>query len=323
VFEAAINGEQHGRALEMWPNVQLPPAGSTVLLWGFKLESTPAFGDWLEFERARVAMLYLESLERHAFELELAGVLDEALLSVQTLLREDPLNESAYRAAMRLSQQNNQPEMVRYYLERCRRVLRQELGVQPLEETTALARTSGVVAPIESRTLWQALELLPDPRGRRGQRYPLAALIGLVLLALLCGEDSLRWISRFALKHPSVLRGLGFRGRTVPGRSALTDLLDQLDSFGLREVFKGVPGLPMLGVRGDLSVDGNPNRLNGWLERLGWPELRAWVVLAENGDDTLMVLTIDSGDPKVTPPETLTRMWTRAARSSEKYSSPA
>jgi DNA-binding SARP family transcriptional activator len=334
VFEAAINSEQHGRALEIWP-MQPPSAGSSVLLRGFKLESTPAFGDWLEFERARVTMLYLESLERHAFDLERAGVVGEALLTVQTLLHEDPLNESAYRAAMRLSQQNDQLEMARYYLERCR-VLRQELGVQPLEETVELARMPGVAAPaqVESRTLRQALELLPDPRGRRGQRYPLPALLGLVLFALLCGEDSLRGISRFALKHPSVLRGLGFRGRTVPGRSALTDLLDQLDPFRLREVFKGVSGLPTLGLQGgaleclhhwslevrhDLAVDGNPNRLHGWLERLGWPELQAWMVFAKN--DTLMVLTTGPSDPKVTPPETSMRM--RTTRSGEKYSSPA
>jgi DNA-binding SARP family transcriptional activator len=334
-FEQAINGDRHGRALEIWPT-EPPFAGSSVLLRGFKLDNTPAFGDWLEFERARVAMLYVEGLERHAFELERTGVMDKALLTVQTLLREDPLNESAYRAAIRLSRQNAQPEMARYYLERCRRVLRQELGVQPLEETVSLARV--VEAPrVDSRTLRQALGLLPDPRGRRGQRYPLPALLGLVLFALLCGEPSLRRISRFALEHPSVLRGLGFRGRTVPGRGALTDLLDQLDSFGLREVFKGVPGLPMLGVRGDaleclhrwslevrrdLSVDGNPNRLNGWLERLGWPELRAWVVLAENGDDTLMALTTDSSGSKVTPPETSTRMWA-TARGAQRDSSPA
>ncbi len=334
VFEAAVHGEHHGQALEIWNSVQPSSSGSSVLLRGFRLDSTPAFGDWLEFERARVAMVYLETLEWRAFELERAGAVGEALLTVQTLLREDPLNESAYRAAMRLSQQHGQPEMARYYLERCRRVLRQELGVQPLEETVALAQTPGVVtsARFESPTLRQALEHLPDPRGRRGQRYPLAALLGLVLLALLCGEDSLRRISRFALEHPSVLRGLGFRGRTVPGRSALTDLLDRLDPFRLREVFKGVTGLPTLGLQGDaleclhrwtlevrhdLAVDGHPHRVNGWLERLGWSELRAWVVFAENGDDILMVRTTDSSDPKVVLPETSTRMLMGTPRSGE------
>jgi DNA-binding SARP family transcriptional activator len=301
-FEAAINGEQHGRALKIWPT-ETPSAGSSVLLRGFKLDSTPAFGDWLEFERARVAMLYLESLERYAFELERAGAVDEALLTVQTLLREDPLNESAYRAAMRLSQQNNQPEMARYYLERCRRVLRQELGVQPLEETVALARTPVVVAValVESRTLRQALEHLPDLRGRRGQRYPLSILVGLVLIALLCGESSLRGISRFALKHPSVLRGLGFRGNTVPGRSALADLLDQLDPFRLYAAFKSVSGLPPLGLHGDtlerlycwsLQVRRglDPQHLSGLLEQLGWTALQGCVVVSEHGDGPVIIM---------------------------------
>ena len=109
-FETAVNCEQHRQALEIWPTVPAS-AGSSVLLQGFTLESTPAFGDWLEFERARVAMLYLESLERHAFELERSGAVSEALLTVQTLLREDPLNESAHRAVWRLSQRNAQPEV--------------------------------------------------------------------------------------------------------------------------------------------------------------------------------------------------------------------
>jgi DNA-binding SARP family transcriptional activator len=112
-FETAVIDERHRQALEIWNSVQPLSAGSSVLLRGFRLDSTPAFGDWLEFERARVAMLYLESLEWRAFELERAGAVDEALLIVQTLLREDPLNEIAYRATMRLSQQNGQPEMAR------------------------------------------------------------------------------------------------------------------------------------------------------------------------------------------------------------------
>ena len=107
-FETAVNGAQHGRALEVWNSVQPPSAGTSVLLRGFRLENTPAFGDWLEFERARVAMLYLETLEWRAFERERAGAVGEALLTVQTLLREDPFNESAHRVAMRLSQQKAQ-----------------------------------------------------------------------------------------------------------------------------------------------------------------------------------------------------------------------
>ena len=312
VFEAAVSGGHSQQALEIWRSIQPTSLGSTVLLHGFALESVPAFADWLEVERARIGMLYLESLEIRAFELEQAGAIHEALSVVQTLLHEDPLNESAYRAAMRLSYRRGQPEMARYYFERCRRVLRQELDTQPLEETVILAPSpalahspalAGVYIAPEPTTLRQALERLPDPRGKHGQRYPLPALIGLVLIALLCGHESLRRISLFAQEHPIVLRGLGFRNRTAPGRSALAELLEHLDSLRLREVLEVAHALPdairlqspldlmhrwTLEVRHELATAGS-GKLDGLLERLGWPGLHGWVILAEHGDGTLNV----------------------------------
>jgi DNA-binding SARP family transcriptional activator len=307
VFESAVSGGHHQQALEIWRSVQPTSLGSTALLRGFSLESVPAFDDWLEVERARIGMLYLESLESRAFELEQAGAINEALIVVQTLLHEDPLNESAYRAAMRLSYRKGQPEMARYYFERCRRVLRQELNTQPLEETLLLAHSpdlAGVYIVPEPPTLRQALERLPDPRGRHGQRYPLPALIGLVLIALLCGHESLRRISLFAHENPIVLRSLGFRNRTAPGRSALAELLEHLDPLRLREVLDGISALPdtirlpqtalellrlwTLEVRHELA-SGSSGGLDGLLERFGWPGLQGWVILPERGDGTLSV----------------------------------
>jgi DNA-binding SARP family transcriptional activator len=306
VFESAVSRGHHQSALEIWRSIQPTSSGSTVLLHGFSLESVPAFDDWLEVERARIGMLYLESLESRAFELEQAGAINEGLIVVQTLLHEDPLNESAYRAAMRLSYRKGQPEMARYYFERCRRVLRQELGTQPLEETVALANSpevAGVYISPEPTTLCQAFERLPDPRGRHGQRYPLPALLGLIVIALLCGHSSLRSISQFAQEHPIVLRGLGFRNRTTPGRSALAVLLEQLDPLRLREAIEVVNVLPetiwpqkspfdlmhlwTLEVRHHLVSSGGD--LDDLLERLGWPGLQGWLVFVEDGDGTLGV----------------------------------
>jgi DNA-binding SARP family transcriptional activator len=307
VFESAASGGHHQQALEIWRSVQPPSLGSTVLLHGFSLESVPALDDWLEVERARIGMLYLESLESRAFELEQAGVINEALTVVQTLLHEDPLNESAYRAAMRLSYRKGQPEMARYYFERCRRVLRLELNTSPLEETVALAHSPdpvGVYIAPEPSTLRQALEHLPDPRGRHGQRYPLPALIGLVLIALLCGHESLRRISLFAQEHPIVLRGLGFRNRTPPGRTALAELLEHLDLLRLRQVLEVAHALPdtnrlqnpldlmhcwALEVQYELAAAGNTDQLTGLLERFGWPDLQGWLIRSDHNDGTLDV----------------------------------
>jgi DNA-binding SARP family transcriptional activator len=308
-FESALAADQHEQALEVWRGIQPASPDSSVLLHGFRLESAAAFSDWLEVERVRVGLLYLETLERRAFELEQVGAINQALIMVQTLLREDPLNESAYRAAMRLSHRKGQPEMARYYLERCRRVLRQELGTQPLEETLRLGSGSDLTGSVfspEPHTLRQALEALPDPRASHGQRYPLPAMLGLVLLALLCGGQSLRRICFFAQEHPMVMRGLGFRKQTAPGRSSLTDLLDHLDPVRLQEALDCVASLPVTSrlqqvsalelmfhwtheVRRGLANEGSTVRLIVLLERLGWPGLKGWVVLSEHRDGTLAV----------------------------------
>ena len=42
------------------------------------------------------------------------------------------------------------------------------------------------------KTLWDALRAIPDPRGRRGQRYRLPTLLGLLFVAALAGETTLR-----------------------------------------------------------------------------------------------------------------------------------
>ena len=45
-------------------------------------------------------------------------------------------------------------------------------------------------------SLLGCLAALPDPRRRQGRRYPLSAILGLVLMGMLHGRDSLRggWV---------------------------------------------------------------------------------------------------------------------------------
>lgn len=298
IFEAALQNKHYRKALEIWRAV-LPPAESRVtLLWGFELDNTPAFNDWLEVERARVEMLYLETLEHHALELEKTGHLSEALGLTEQLLHEDPLNESAYSSAMRLCYRMGQPEVAHSYFKRCRRALLEGLGVEPLEETLALARNltaphTSAIRP-ERPTLRQALEQLPDPRSRQGQRYPLTPLLGLVLLAVLNGARSLREIVRFGYEHPDLLSKLGFQHPTPPGRSTLSELLGHLDLQRLRETLSDTTPLPhnqtsvkpatALGLLQHWALElryhadsGEIGWLNTLIERLGWSGLLGWV----------------------------------------------
>ena len=66
------------------------------------------------------------------------------------------------------------------------------------------------------RTLYEALNDLPDPRSRHGQFHPLTAIMGLVVLAMLSGRTSLQSIARFGRQHgTSLAHALGFcRGKT-------------------------------------------------------------------------------------------------------------
>lgn len=52
------------------------------------------------------------------------------------------------------------------------------------------------------RTLWEALGEIPDRRGRKGRQYPLRAVLGLSLAAMLAGADDLMAIFRWGRRLP-------------------------------------------------------------------------------------------------------------------------
>ena len=74
------------------------------------------------------------------------------------------------------------------------------------------------------------LAALPDPRVRKGRRYPLAALLGLVLLGMLHGRDSLRgaWVWA-GHRWGDVWRPLGAHSPQFPSYNTVPDLLARLD----------------------------------------------------------------------------------------------
>lgn len=93
-------------------------------------------------------------------------------------------------------------------------------------------------------SLLGCLAALPDPRRRQGRRYPLPAILGLVLLGMLHGRDSLRggWV--WARQHWGLLwRPLGGHSPHFPAYNTVRNLLLAL------------------------SADDVDHRLRPWLER--------------------------------------------------------
>lgn len=86
------------------------------------------------------------------------------------------------------------------------------------------------------RRLTAALELLPDPRDRRGRRYRLPSLITIVLCAVAAGVRSYSSITDWTLGAPrEVLSRFGIRFR-VPSGATIRQVLGRVGRDGFDRV---------------------------------------------------------------------------------------
>jgi hypothetical protein len=166
-------------------------------------------------------------------------------------------------------------------------------------------------------SLLEALKAIPDHRGRQGREYPLHALLGLCVVAILSGRKSLRAIARYGEDYPEVLQPLGFWSHK-PYRLAHTTLKRMLEGMDITHLARvlgevlgemgaiqtlvldgkrlrgsqedGAPGLHLLEafvaegkrILGGVQVEGDEAAAVGFLlERLGLSELRGVVVVGD------------------------------------------
>lgn len=167
-------------------------------------------------------------------------------------------------------------------------------------------------------SLMEALAAVPDPRDPRGKRHPLAAILGLTVVAVLSGMKSLEAIAQFGRDHGQGLAfALGFRRAKTPVKSRLSTLLRRIDVTALEaalgrwlasrheagwevvtldgKTLRGsaegeVPGVHLLAayapqaaaVLGQLRVDTKTNEHKAALRLLGiLPPLKGAVVTAD------------------------------------------
>jgi DNA-binding SARP family transcriptional activator len=109
-------------------------------LAGFYVHNAPAFEEWALAERARLRMLALEAL--HTLAVHYSRLGDEgraaAMGYTARLLALEPWREEAHRQLMLLLAAGGQRSAALAQYETCRRMLMEELGVEPDHETTAL-----------------------------------------------------------------------------------------------------------------------------------------------------------------------------------------
>jgi DNA-binding SARP family transcriptional activator len=144
-FEAELDANR-AAALSRWHG---------PLMDGFDLPESDEFDRWLSRRREDLARRYVQAAATVAREREASGDPRAALDLYLHLLQLEPLQESHYAEAMRLAEQLGERSRALELYERCRRTLREQLGLDPLPSTAALAeqiRAAERMAPIVART---------------------------------------------------------------------------------------------------------------------------------------------------------------------------
>lgn len=109
-----------------------------AFLAGFNIRNAIEFEDWMLLEQERLRQQYIVALAALIRFNWQRGQLQEGIRYAQQLLATDPLQESIHRQLMQLQIQNGQRGAALAQYEQCVRVLADELGVEPDEETIAL-----------------------------------------------------------------------------------------------------------------------------------------------------------------------------------------
>ncbi len=134
---------------------------------------------------------------------------------------------------------------------------------------------------------YKTLAAVPDPRQRRGQRYPWRLLLVLIVAAVASGQPHGRAIGQWVQEHASELRtGLGWRERRLPSAATLRRALLTIDLAVLEAEIGRLVGGPdtgnrATGIAAQALGHGRwetrrleaSTRLNAYLAEDGWPDV--------------------------------------------------
>jgi DNA-binding SARP family transcriptional activator len=98
------------------------------------------YDDWAIAERERLLALYLRAADRLATELLARGAFDECIAWCEKILARDRCWEHAYRLMMQAYAARGERAQVRRVFEQCKRVLHDELEVDPSAATVEVYR---------------------------------------------------------------------------------------------------------------------------------------------------------------------------------------
>ena len=83
--------------------------------------------------------------------------------------------------------------------------------------------------------LLDMLAEVPDPRKKKGCRHPLQAMLGVLVVGLLCRQKGYTCIATWLRRQPTLAKALGFKHRKTPCGSTFHNLLKALDVVKLEQ----------------------------------------------------------------------------------------
>jgi DNA-binding SARP family transcriptional activator len=125
------------------------------------------YEEWVQDERESLRQLRLHGLETLAAALSRAGRHADAIQAALAAIRIEPLRETAHRTLIEAHLAEGNCSEARRQFGQCRRLLREELGVEPSESTRRLIKPEPVLTG--SRVLHGgAATIVTTPALRRG-----------------------------------------------------------------------------------------------------------------------------------------------------------
>ena len=105
-------------------------------------------------------------------------------------------------------------------------------------------------------SLLRCLQRVPDPRGARGRRHSLQAMLATVVCAVLCGARGYEAIAQWIHLQPKELWYLLGYFRTPPTGGAYRYLLSKLDPVALEQVLRDWISNEAIPFESGLALDG-------------------------------------------------------------------
>jgi hypothetical protein len=180
VFEAAVASCQAASGYQLDAAQAALLAEAVELYTGDLLEGS--YGEWCLYERERLSLLHLATLTKLATYYEQVGNWSRGLHSGNCILARDNTRERVHLQMMRLYWQAGDRDAALAQYKRCNQILRDELGVAPMRETTLVyqqmahnqyspplaARSPSAMPPAVSPAMPMALPpALPQTRQHR------------------------------------------------------------------------------------------------------------------------------------------------------------